>query len=340
MHDKILDDRPLDETHPLWPASHYGAHKAALEAFVHSYGFGHGFPICALRPTGIYGLAHAAQTSKWFDLVAAVARGDVECRRGGKEVHAADVARAAALLLGAEPVAGEAYNCYDRYISEFEVATLARELAGSRSAIQGEAPTPRHQIVTTKLQALGMRFGGLALLKQTIAEMIEAATFFLKPCDRAPSGAKRDRAGPAVVEPASVALSAGRGRWDEAGPDVFGGRLACLGGLTIIVEPGLEGRVQLGEGGVDLGASGDPAFSSSTPFSASRVVSPVHSFVAEPRLEGGEVPDASVGGAGFRQLLKGVARLLVLPRLEEAGPLVHGGVGHLRGVGLGRAPGW
>ena len=79
------------------------------------------------------------------------------------------------MLLNAEPVAGEAYNCYDRYISEFEVATLARELAGSRSTIQGEAPTPRHQIVTTKLQALGMRFGGLALLKQTIAEMIEAA---------------------------------------------------------------------------------------------------------------------------------------------------------------------
>jgi nucleoside-diphosphate-sugar epimerase len=176
VHDRILEDRPLDETHPLWPASHYGAHKAALEAFVHSYGFGHGFPICALRPTGIYGLAHPAQASKWFDLVAAVTRGEeVVCRRGGKEVHAADVARAAALLLSAEPVAGEAYNCYDRYIADFEVATLARDLAGSRSAIQGEATTPKHQIVTTKLQALGMRFGGLGLLKQTIGEMIAAA---------------------------------------------------------------------------------------------------------------------------------------------------------------------
>jgi nucleoside-diphosphate-sugar epimerase len=176
VHDKILDDRPLDETHPLWPLSHYGAHKAALEAFVHSYGFGLGFPICALRPTGIYGLAHRAQTSKWFDLVAAVARGeDVICRHGGKEVHAADVARAAAVLLNAEPVAGEAYNCYDRYISELEVATLARELTGSASVIQGEAPRPRHQIESAKLQALGMRFGGLALLKQTITEMIDAA---------------------------------------------------------------------------------------------------------------------------------------------------------------------
>src|SRR4029078_13584483 len=31
VHDRILDDRPLDEKHPLWPSSHYGAHKAAIE---------------------------------------------------------------------------------------------------------------------------------------------------------------------------------------------------------------------------------------------------------------------------------------------------------------------
>ncbi|REK44634.1 MAG: NAD(P)-dependent oxidoreductase, partial [Planctomycetota bacterium] len=58
VHEKILDDRPLDESHPLWATSHYGAHKAAIEKFVHSYGLGAGYPICALRPTGIYGLAH------------------------------------------------------------------------------------------------------------------------------------------------------------------------------------------------------------------------------------------------------------------------------------------
>jgi nucleoside-diphosphate-sugar epimerase len=64
VHDVILGDRPLDETHPLWPNSHYGAHKAALEAFVHSYGLGQGWPICALRPTGIYGLAQPPQDSR------------------------------------------------------------------------------------------------------------------------------------------------------------------------------------------------------------------------------------------------------------------------------------
>jgi nucleoside-diphosphate-sugar epimerase len=176
VHEKILDDRPLDETHPPWPTSHYGAHKAALEAFVHSFGLGHGFPICALRPTGIYGLAHPPRNSKWFDLVAAVVRGaQVECRRGGKEVHAADVARATALLLTADGITGEVYNCYDRYVSDFEVSTIARELSGSNSTILGAASVPRHQIVTAKLQALGMRFGGLPLLRQTIAEMLAAA---------------------------------------------------------------------------------------------------------------------------------------------------------------------
>jgi nucleoside-diphosphate-sugar epimerase len=176
VHEKILDDRPLDETHPLWPVSHYGAHKAALEAFVHSFGLGHGFPICALRPTGIYGLAHRARKSKWFDLVTAVVQGaDVECRRGGKEVHAADVARATALLLGAPGIAGEAYNCCDRYISEFEVATIARELTSSKSTIFGAPAAPRHQIVTSKLQALGMRFGGVPLLRETVAALVEAA---------------------------------------------------------------------------------------------------------------------------------------------------------------------
>ena len=177
VHDTILSDRPLDEAHPLWPHSHYGAHKAALEAFVHSYGMGQGYPICAVRPTGIYGLAHPPRQSKWFDLVAAVARGEtVECRRGGKEVHAADVARAVGILLEADPsaIAGQSFNCCDRYISEYEVATIARERSGAQGEIQGAASTPKNQIVTTKLQSLGMKFGGRALLEQTVGELLAA----------------------------------------------------------------------------------------------------------------------------------------------------------------------
>jgi nucleoside-diphosphate-sugar epimerase len=177
VHEVILDDRPLDETHPLWPTSHYGAHKAALEAFVHSYGLGQGWPICALRPTGIYGLAHPVQASQWYDLVGQVLRGEpVASPKGGKEVHAADVARAVALLLNADAkaVAGQAFNCYDRYVAEQEVAGIAKELTGSRSEIDDLNRGPRHQIETRKIRALGMTFGGEPLLRRTVQELVEA----------------------------------------------------------------------------------------------------------------------------------------------------------------------
>ena len=175
VHEKILGDRPLDEAHPAWPGSHYGAYKAAVEAFVHSYGKGHGFPVCAVRPTGIYGVAHPVQNSRWYELVSSVARGEtVTCQRGGKEVHAADVARAIGLLLTVDGVTGEVFNCYDRYISEYEVATLARRLSGSNATVEGGATTPKNQIVTDKIRALGMTFGGDALLERTVGEMVRA----------------------------------------------------------------------------------------------------------------------------------------------------------------------
>jgi nucleoside-diphosphate-sugar epimerase len=175
VHEVILDDRPLDEAHPTWATSHYGAHKAAVEQFVYSYGLGEGYPICALRPTGIYGLARPVQQSKWFDLVQAVARGEpVQCSGGGKEVHAADVARAAAILLTAEGIAGQAYNCYDLYVSQHDVASVAKRLSGSRSEIRGAPSAPKHEIAAEKLRRLGMTFGGRPLLEETIRQMLGA----------------------------------------------------------------------------------------------------------------------------------------------------------------------
>ena len=176
VHEVILDDRALDEAHPLWATSHYGAHKAAIEAFVSSFGRGQGLNICSLRPTGIYGVHHQPQRSKWFDAVR-----DVACGRpfssdaGGKEVHAADVAKAVEVLLSADGTAGECYNCYDMYIAQRHVAQIAKELSGSDSQIGGVNRGPKHQIETGKLRGLGITFGGEALLRETIGEMVLAA---------------------------------------------------------------------------------------------------------------------------------------------------------------------
>ena len=177
VHEEILDDRPLDETHPLWPKTHYGAHKAALEAFVHSFGLGHDMPVCAVRPSGVYGLNRPAGRSKWYDLVKSVAAGGrVEVSGGGKEVHAADVAKACRLLLEADEdaVRGQAFSCCDGYVSKRRVADLAKELSGSDAEVVGEASSPKHRIQTGKIEALGMTFGGDDLLRRTIGELVSA----------------------------------------------------------------------------------------------------------------------------------------------------------------------
>jgi hypothetical protein len=110
-------------------------------------------------------------------LVGEVLRGSpIATARGGKEVHALDVARAVGLLLNADAkaITGQAFNCYDQYIAEQHVARIARELTGSPSTIAELNRGPKNVIVTEKLRALGMRFGGEALLRQTVQELVAA----------------------------------------------------------------------------------------------------------------------------------------------------------------------
>ena len=174
VHDKILTDRPLDETHPLQAKTHYGAHKAAIEKFVHSYGHGSGFPICALRPSGVFGISSPIERSKWFDLIAEVVAGNtVQPEGGGKEVHVSDVAKATRLLLDApaERVTGEAFSCCDTYYSHHDVAATAKRISSSNAKILGTQKFPKHQIITKKIEALGMKFSGIRAFDETITKI-------------------------------------------------------------------------------------------------------------------------------------------------------------------------
>ncbi len=174
VHDKILTDRPLDETHPLWAKTHYGAHKAAIEKFVHSYGYGCGFPICAVRPSGVFGVSSPIERSKWFELIADVVAGNtVHPEGGGKEVHVSDVAKVIRLLLEApaESVAGEAFSCCDTYYSHHDVAVTAKRISSSNAKIFGAQNSPKHQIITKKIEALGMKFSGIPAFEETITKI-------------------------------------------------------------------------------------------------------------------------------------------------------------------------
>ena len=169
VHDQVVG--PLNEDHPLRPSTLYGACKASVETLVHHYGFSGRLIASTLRPTAVYGESQPLEDSKWFSLVEQIYRGHAVTATGGaKSVHAADIAKAVKLLLGAEQdaIAGETFNCCDRMISEYEVAELAKSLCQSNAEVLGKPKQAKHQIDTSKLRSLGMQFGGDALLRQTI----------------------------------------------------------------------------------------------------------------------------------------------------------------------------
>jgi nucleoside-diphosphate-sugar epimerase len=174
VYGRRLPGRALDEDHPAFPDTAYGAMKAAIEAFVASWG--EDWRVCALRPTGVYGLAHPVRRSKWFGLVEAVLAERVYPNaRGGTEVHGADVARAVWLLLGAPGVAGQVYNCSDLYVADRDVAAIVQGLTGAVGPLHDSPLKPPGNVMETgRLRALGMRFGGRPLLERTVAELVEA----------------------------------------------------------------------------------------------------------------------------------------------------------------------
>jgi UDP-glucose 4-epimerase len=166
---------PILDAEPPRPDTHYGAAKAAVEAFVRSWGLADGWPIATLRPTGIYGVISPVERSKWFDVVTSALKGDVVTVRAGSEVHARDVAESVWRLLQAEPdaIAGRAFNCSDLVVSTRDVVGLVQRIANVSGPLPEPAPTPTNVMASHRLAALGVRFGGPALLEDTVAELVE-----------------------------------------------------------------------------------------------------------------------------------------------------------------------
>ncbi|MCD0458413.1 NAD-dependent epimerase/dehydratase family protein [Roseiconus lacunae] len=179
VHDDVLPHFKLDETHPLRPNTLYGAYKASVETLVHHYGKSSEMCCVSVRPTAIYGVADPVKHSKWFDLIQSVAAGQAVTATGGsKSVHAQDVAKACHLLMNVTgelddaAISGETFNCCDRMISDFQVASIAREISGSSATIEGPEKVAKNAIVTGKLQSLGIDFGGEPLLRKTVEQLL------------------------------------------------------------------------------------------------------------------------------------------------------------------------
>ena len=161
---------------PPCPDTLYGASKAALEAFVRAWGH-EGWPVAALRPTGVYGLANPPSRSKWFDLVQAALRGEAVPARCGSEVNGRDVADAVWRLLNAAPkeIAGRSFNCSDVLVSHRDIVEIVHRRAGISGPLPEAGMPPRSRMRCDGLEKLGLRFGGRALFTRTVEELTAAA---------------------------------------------------------------------------------------------------------------------------------------------------------------------
>src|SRR4051812_24929275 len=150
-HD-ILQDRKLDENHPTWPSSIYGAYKAAVEPHLKAYHFAYGMNTSSWRPAAIYGLDPDLPRSQWYDLVkTAKEGGTIDTDKGGKITHVQDVADALTLAVGDEKTAGQFYNLVENYMYWQGAAELAKELSKSDATIHDRTGLgPKNMFDTAK----------------------------------------------------------------------------------------------------------------------------------------------------------------------------------------------
>jgi nucleoside-diphosphate-sugar epimerase len=155
VHHEILPGGRIDENHPTWPHSIYGAYKAAIEPHLKAYHYSYGMNTSAWRPAAVYGIDPVLKRSNWFELIeTAVQGGNISTDKGGKITHVQDVADALAYAVGDDSTGNQFYNLVDRHIYWQEAAEIAKELASSNAAIENRKGTgPKNQFDCAKATA-------------------------------------------------------------------------------------------------------------------------------------------------------------------------------------------
>lgn len=155
------------------PGTLYGEIKLQAERSLAAL-CGHGFVTASLRATGIYGSAGAGQQHKWAGLFEDYLAGRPIPPRAGTEVHGDDVAKAVRLMLEADSVRinGEVFNVSDVLTSNREILSFLQHARHCPHPLPnaGDEATCNPMDIG-KIEALGWKPGGLALLRETVEQL-------------------------------------------------------------------------------------------------------------------------------------------------------------------------
>lgn len=170
-------EQAIEDNHRQQPDTHYGALKAAIEMVSGLYSRQAGPVIVQLRPTGVYGLVQPVENSKWYGLIRAVLASEKITATGAStEVHGQDVAGAVWLLLHADRkrITEPGYNCSDLAVDTRDLVSMVRLKSGCKGPLPEASAPPSAPMICNNLKALGWQPGGLALLEETIKQLIAA----------------------------------------------------------------------------------------------------------------------------------------------------------------------
>lgn len=168
VYHEILPDRKLDENHPAWPSSVYGAYKASIEPHLKACHVTYGMNTSAWRPAAVYGVDPVLKNSQWYDLIVKARDGAaIDTPAGGKITHVQDVADALAAAVGDASTAGQFYNLVDGYLYWQAAAEFAKEITGSAATIvDRKGGGPRNHFDTLKALEFFDRHGNTTALRR------------------------------------------------------------------------------------------------------------------------------------------------------------------------------
>ncbi|QFQ85942.1 NAD-dependent epimerase/dehydratase family protein [Paracoccus kondratievae] len=168
VHDGHPEGMALPDDLPPAPTSLYGEVKARAEAALFKMADA-AFLTASLRPTGVYG---PGTPQKWAGLIADFLQGQTPTPRVATEVHGADLANAALMVL-ADPAMAGSYNVSDLVLDRQDLLAEVARLTGCGTVLPGRADASVLRLpLCSRLEALGWRPGGRAFLRREMPAIL------------------------------------------------------------------------------------------------------------------------------------------------------------------------
>ena len=164
----------LDEADKALPDTLYGEVKLEAENALRQMR-DEGFRGISLRVTGVYGPGGPGRAHKWAGLFADYLAGKPSTPRAGTEVHGDDVAEAVRIALE-HSAPHDLLNVSDIVIDQHDLLGMVKELTGSPRPLPARADAAAiNSMRTDRLRALGWVPGGEALLRRTVAQLLQTS---------------------------------------------------------------------------------------------------------------------------------------------------------------------